>query len=122
VAQLSIYDTLCSSKNDARRTEADFDLSRFMLCVVGLSKSRQKEDSAGLPTIGKPRNGDSKTPCLTMLAKNQKINNKTKFQIIRACKSTRFFHCLPSSNDAAETGFAISLHQCPGPTPSSGAP
>jgi hypothetical protein len=79
VAQLSIYDTLCSSKNDARRTEADFDLSRFMLCVVGLSKSRQKDDSSGLPTIGKPRNGDSKTPCLTMLAKKQKSKKaKTK--------------------------------------------
>jgi hypothetical protein len=80
VAQLSIYDTLCSSKNDARRTEADFDLSRFMLCVVGLSKSRQKDDSSGLPTIGKPRNGDSKTPCLTMLAKKQK-SKKAKKQI-----------------------------------------
>jgi hypothetical protein len=72
VAQLSIYDTLCSSKNDARRTEADFDLSRFVLCAVGLLKSRRKEDSAGLPTIGKPRNGDSKTPCLSMLAEKRK--------------------------------------------------
>ena len=90
MAQLSIYDTLCSSSNDARRTETVIHLSRFVLCAVGLSKGRRKrkKESAGAPTIGKPRNGDNKTPCLTMLAKKQKQKNRTTSE---PCKFAQFF-------------------------------
>jgi hypothetical protein len=41
-----------------------------------------------LPTIGKPRNGDNKTPCLTMLAKKQKQKNRTTSE---PCKFAQFF-------------------------------
>ena len=102
MAQVSIYDILCSSKNDAKRTEIVVSSSRFLTMRGWPLKGLEIENTAGLSTIGKPRNGDSKTPCLTMLADKQQ-QNKTKLRIICACVFAHF-QWLPTPNDAVKRG------------------
>jgi hypothetical protein len=92
---LSIYDICAVPRMMQSAPRSSSPLPRFVMCAISLP--RKNIESASLPTIGKPRDGDNKTPCHIMLAKNQKQN---KHRTVRACK---FAH-------ASSRGFFTDCH------------